>query len=290
MADSKVKGKKGDGPECPEIPPGRRYQILRMITYGLTLALILVVPGLKLIKFDIPAGVYYLWGEPAPTLRVIQAFLYFTLVTLLVVLWSTFPFGRMFCGWSCPGGQLARLSLWLNKGWGKRRPVSRHAISLVVGFLFALLGLNWFTHLGILWEVGAPGFTGAWIWAGILTLLFYVEAAFVGFFWCEKLCPYGWYLGIAAQKNRLRIGFVNIEESCGECAACAKACPVELDPRAPDFDASRCLTCGTCLDVCAKIFTKLEGTQPLNWAHRLPTDLDSGNSQPPPVDGVARSA
>ena len=263
---------------CSAVGAGHRYQILRFTTYGLTVLAMFLVPGLHLIKFDMPAGVSSLWGEPAPALRVIQVFLNFTLITLLVILGSTYPFGRMFCGWSCPGGQMARLSRWLRKGWGKRRPVSRQLIAGATGFLFALLALNWFTHLGILWEWGQPGFTGAWLWAGGLTALFYVEVAFVGFFWCEKLCPYGWYLGIMAQKNRLRIAFHNVGETCGECAACAKACPVELDPRAPDFEPDRCLTCGTCLDTCAAIFTKREGVQPLNWAHRFPGFAEAGGA------------
>jgi len=265
---------------CPTVGAGHRYQILRFTTYGVTILAMFLVPGLRLIKFDIPADTYYLWGEPARALQVIQAFLYFTLATLLVILWSTFPFGRMFCGWSCPGGQMARLSRWLRRGWGKRRPVSRHLIAVATGFGFALLALNWFTHLGILWERGQPGFVDAWLWTGALTAVFYGEVAFVGFFWCEKLCPYGWYLGIMAQKNRLRIAFHNVDEACGECAACAKACPVELDPRAADFEPDRCLTCGTCLDTCAAIFTVREGTQPLNWAHRFPADVSGERATP----------
>jgi hypothetical protein len=149
---------------CSAVGVGHRYQILRFTTYGLTVLAMFLVPGLHLIKFDVPAGVSYLWGEPAPALRVIQVFLYFTLITLLVILWSTYPFGRMFCGWSCPGGQMARLSRWLRKGWGKRRPFSRHLIAGGTGFLFALLALNWFTHLGILWEPDQPAFVDACSW------------------------------------------------------------------------------------------------------------------------------
>ena len=78
-----------------------------------------------------------------------------------------------------------------------------------------------------------------------------------------------------AQDNRLRIAFADPEEVCGGCAACAKACPVELDPRADDFPADKCLTCGTCLDTCDAIFARRDTTPPLGWAHRIEQHADN---------------
>jgi len=254
---------------CSVVRPGHRYQLLRALTYGLTLAAAVAIPALHWVKFDIPAGVYYLGGDPAPTLKVVKAFLLLGVGTALTILGSTYPLGRMFCGWSCPGGQLARLARWLHHGWGKRHRLLRHPLAAAVAFGGALICLNWFTHLSVLWETGQPGFVGAWRWAAGLTVLFYIEGLWLGFFWCERICPYGWYLGIMAQDNRLRIAFVDPEEVCGGCAACAKACPVELDPRAADFPADKCLTCGTCLDTCDAIFARRDGAPPLGWAHRM---------------------
>ena len=254
---------------CSVVPPGHRYQLLRGLTYGLSLAVAIAVPTLHWVKLDIPAGVYYLGGEPAPLLKVVRALFLVAAGSALTILGSTYPFGRMFCGWSCPGGQLARLARWLHHGWGKRHRILRHPLAATVAFGGALICLNWFTHLSVLWEVGQPGFIGAWWWAGGLTVLFYIEGLWLGFFWCERICPYGWYLGIMAQSNRLRIAFSDPDDVCGGCAACAKACPVELDPRADDFPADKCLTCGTCLDTCDAIFARRDGTPPLGWAHRI---------------------
>ncbi|RMF86231.1 MAG: 4Fe-4S binding protein [Nitrospirae bacterium] len=254
---------------CSVARPGHRYQALRALTYGVTLLVAIAIPTLHWVKLDIPGHTYYLWGEPVPVLRAVKAFMLLTVSVLLLVLGSTYPFGRMFCGWSCPGGQLARLARWLHHGWGRRHRLLRHPVALAVAFAFALIAVNWFTHLSVLWHPGEAGFAGAWGWTAGLTAVFYVEGLWLGFFWCERICPYGWYLGIMAQRNRLRVVFHDPEGLCGECAACAKACPVELDPRAPDFPAERCLTCGTCLDACDAIFARREGTPPLGWAHRL---------------------
>jgi len=62
----------------------------------------------------------------------------------------------------------------------------------------------------------------------------------------DKICP--------AHSCRALLTYSIIEEECKGCTLCAKACPVQAitgEPKKPHvLDYTRCIRCGSCLDVC----------------------------------------
>jgi ferredoxin-type protein NapF len=86
------------------------------------------------------------------------------------------------------------------------------------------------------------GLSVAWM-GGILALSLWRSRL-----WCRAVCPLGSLLGVLGQRAVLarRVG-----DSCVECGACEKVCPMGAIGRDPRHTSrSRCLICGRCGEVC----------------------------------------
>lgn len=193
--------------------------------------------------------------------------------------------GRLFCGYLCPFGffqdLLARIPT------PKRRvPPGLHRILSKVKYLVLVFPV---TLLPILladaYGNKTPVFCGQFcpqgtLQAGIplaildpgirhsLGPLFAQKAlillAIVGLalwiprFFCRYLCPLGAFLGLF---NPISLYRLRLDASaCTQCKACARACPVQVDP-SQDPNHRDCIRCHRCVEVCP------EGA----LAHDLPT-------------------
>jgi polyferredoxin len=172
---------------------------------------------------------------------------------------------KAFCGWICPVGTLSAGVEWLGTRflWRRRWPrVPRWLDLPLTSVKYLLLA---FFAWAILWQMPLPaleGFqlspynlaadakmmlffqdlsaTAAWILGGLVLLSLVVKNA-----WCRWGCPYGALLGLASFFSPLRI--VRDTESCNDCGACTRACPVDIpvqhraQVRSPE--CTGCLSC-----------------------------------------------
>jgi formate hydrogenlyase subunit 6/NADH:ubiquinone oxidoreductase subunit I len=99
------------------------------------------------------------------------------------------------------------------------------------------------------------GWTGAGFPAGLpyfaLSLvLLAILPLFLGRCFCDRLCPAGILLRLAAAEPvGLRLGVA--PEKCVSCGQCEKLCPTHcLDAKGKSLDHTRCVLCLDCLEVC----------------------------------------
>lgn len=181
--------------------------------------------------------------------------------------------GRWICGWLCPFGLIQEL---LYKIPAPRLRVPRrlrplrflkYAVLAVLVILLPLTLVNaygqgspWFCKLlcpaGTLTAAlplmaAAPALLDA---AGALFVLKMTLAALIVAgclmiprFFCRFLCPLGALYGLF---NRIALVRYRVDSGrCTHCGACARACPMDLDPlRNPN--GADCIRCGKCLDAC----------------------------------------
>jgi polyferredoxin len=69
-----------------------------------------------------------------------------------------------------------------------------------------------------------------------------------GRIWCNTFCPVGTVLGVLSRYSMFRIRF---NDSCNHCGACSSSCKAScIDSKKETVDASRCVTCFNCTEVC----------------------------------------
>jgi len=182
------------------------------------------------------------------------------LFTMFWGFWLLLPvpvllFGRVFCGWVCPGGfvhqslgKIAPFKLRIRNLFTRYAQTGQYIALLVCFFVFFYLeqpranvpiraggffgsvGLT-FEHAGTLWLVRS------FIIIGSLALGLLAANA-----WCRFLCPGG---GMIEAVKRLAIFNFYKTSECNACDICLGACEMGTRP-----GETNCTNCGDCLDVC----------------------------------------
>lgn len=181
-------------------------------------------------------------------------------------------FGRAICGFLCPFGfvqeLLYKIPVPKKKLW-KGFTYVKYALLIIFVFLMPVFITNiigmgqpafceyicpvgtleggiplLLTHAELRQTIGSLFI----LKAGIL-LVTVIGCLMVSRFFCKVMCPLGAFYGLL---NKVSLYHMEINrESCIECKACMKSCPMDVDllknPR-----SAECIRCGHCASVCPK--------------------------------------
>ncbi len=190
------------------------------------------------------------------------------LTILLAAIATAFLARKAFCAWVCPVGTVSRALEWLGRRtlWRRRWPAVPRWLDLPLAAVKYLL-LAFFVRTVLSMPVEAVqeflhapynrvadaklllffrdlGTTGA----AVLTTLALLSLV-VKHFWCRYLCPYGALLGLASFLSPLSVR--RDPETCNDCRACTRACPVEIPVHARLRVLSpECTGCMSCVAAC----------------------------------------
>lgn len=180
---------------------------------------------------------------------------------LLIPLSAVF-FGRVFCGWACPGGLI-------NQVFSKPAPVKlriRNTLTQITPY-FKYLGIAIALWVWLVWgqpREAVPIRVGGFFSSVMLTfehanLIFLIRTFFVlGFLvlglllanaWCRFACPFGGVLEVSKFFSLFKI-YKN--EDCNDCDKCLKICEMGTRP-----GESNCTNCCDCLYVCPQDAIKI---------------------------------
>jgi polyferredoxin len=190
------------------------------------------------------------------------------LTVLLAAITTAFLARKAFCSWVCPVGALSRALEWLGQKtlWRRRWPAVPRFVDLPLAAVkYALLGFFAWSIVRMPLE-GVEAFLRSPynVSADAKMLLFFEDPSatallFLGalaalslvvkHFWCRYLCPYGALLGIASLFSPLSVR--RDPETCNDCRACTRACPVEIPVHARlRVLSSECTGCMSCVAAC----------------------------------------
>lgn len=191
-----------------------------------------------------------------------QLFFPWLALAALIAICLVILFGRVFCGWICPGR-------WIfNHGPAKSpAPATWRKRSLIQGGIVGgVIGVAWIFHrpvfcilcpAGVLSRGAIAAGTGgslvpAFGWLGALTGIEWAS----GRSWCRDLCPLGAAISWLSSLNPF-LKFRANPQRCQPCRICTRACPEGLN-LSQDIDFSTCTKCFACQSACPRNAVELK--------------------------------
>lgn len=203
---------------------------------------------------------YWVLTGHVPAMHPAAMFLLMTFVAI------AFLFRKAFCSWLCPVGTISEYL------WRAGRKVFGRNFRMWRGLDISLRGLKYLLLGFFVWAVTSmsPQSIGAFMRSdygviadvkmlnffrflgetgGIVIAVLVIGSMLIQNFWCRYLCPYGALLGMASLLSPLRIR--RNQESCIDCAKCAKACPSALPvDKLITIKSAECTGCLECVAAC----------------------------------------
>ena len=242
---------------------------LRKRAHLICFLIFLVLPFANVVRFDIPRQRFYffgyeLWINEFGIIFFALMFLMFLIVVAAVV------FGRVYCGYLCPQMIFSEASAALERRlrrWLKPRELAARAATYAVlalaSVFLAFVFIAYFVEprdllrrLATLDIHTAAGISGA-----VVTLVTFLDFAFVRLHFCTTVCPYGYLQGMLSDSNTLLVRYSDPKQDCIECTKCVRDCPMDIDIRTSPFQIE-CVHCGECIDSCEAILARLKKPKP----------------------------
>lgn len=175
--------------------------------------------------------------------------------TWLIVPLSVILFGRVFCGWACPGGlvtqligKLAILKVRVKNVFNIIAPWGKYlGLALALYLWLAMDNPRWAVpiRVGAFWNSITLTFEHAnnyWRIRTLFVLGFLAAGLVLSNVWCRYACPTG---GLLEVFKRFSLFMVFKTDGCKDCNTCRKVC--EMGTRPQELN---CTNCGDCLKIC----------------------------------------
>ncbi|WP_153160611.1 4Fe-4S binding protein [Zoogloea sp. 1C4] len=276
-------------------PDGGRQRLRRWAQAGF-FVLFVLAPVFNLLRYDLVAGHAWLLGFEwhagledfsagridalGAVGRVIGRVLLPILVAGGVLIWVSWKWGRLYCGWLCPHFSVVETinaymrratgkpSVWESRQLPPREPDGRPVrydsrwwfitVPLAVGFAF-VWAVVLLTYLLPPFQVYGHLLAGTptrnefiFITAG--TVVLSAEFLFARHLFCRYACAVGMFQSLAWMGNReaMVVGFERDRAAdCASCySACDHVCPMRLKPRNIKRTMFTCTQCAQCVSAC----------------------------------------
>lgn len=266
-------------------------------------------PVLDIFRLDLTLGHFIVLGQPwtlglsaladspplALFLNLVGRVFLPVLAVVGLVLWLSWRYGRIYCGWLCPHfavveslNQLlirasGKPSLWEKKALPSRQADGRERVlnrwyylpfaGAIVGFA-ALWALTLLSYLLPPFELYFNLWHGQLtrnqaLFLSVATVIFSLEFLLARHWFCRFGCAVGVFQSLAWMGNSKAVVVQFDKTRAKSCAACNKACendcPMRLKPRAAKRHKFSCTQCQQCIVACQQVQQQRQQPSLLSW-------------------------
>ena len=268
----------------PPLPPVEHlYRPSRKRIHLVCFLVFVLLPFTNLMRVDIPKERFYFAGFEL-WINEFAIIFFATMLLMFLVAASAIVYGRIYCSYACPQMIFSEASQeterWIRNRvrklfprWpaGRREAVAQtlfYAVLLVASTFVAFVFTAYFvaprdlaTRLLHFDLVTAGGITGASV-----TLLTFLDFAFVKQKFCTTVCPYGYLQGMLQDRNTLLVVYQDPDKACIECKKCVTVCEMGIDIRESPYQIE-CVHCGDCIDACEDVLRRVGHPGLIHYAY-----------------------
>ncbi|MDX2478653.1 MAG: 4Fe-4S binding protein [Gammaproteobacteria bacterium] len=208
--------------------------------------------------------------------------------------WTSWKYGRLYCGWLCPHFSVVetinalmrkasgKLSIWDKKksthqADGKQIEVNNQYWILVV---IAVLGFSFLWAVSLLTYLLPPKeiyynllhfslTRNQLLFIGVATLLLSIEFTFARHLFCRFGCAVGVFQSLVWMGNKRAMVVSFDRGNASQCQGCHNVCdeicPMRLKPRSIKRSMFTCTECGQCLTACEQVQERKSMPAILTW-------------------------
>jgi len=249
---------------------------LRKRVHLICFLIFVALPFFNVMRFDIPRQRFYFIGYELWINEF--AIIFFALMFLMfIIIAASVVFGRVYCGYLCPQMIFSEASIAVQKKlrrWLKPHEhlaaAAFYGVLAVASVFLSFIFISYFVEprdlarrLLSLDIRTAGGISGASV-----TLLTFLDFAFVRLRFCTTACPYGYLQGMLGDGSTLLVQYSEASGKCIQCMKCVRDCPMDIDIRISPFQIE-CVHCGECIDSCDTILARLKRPGLIRYAWGL---------------------
>src|SRR6266567_154022 len=253
--------------------PGTRYYRVRKTVQSICFVIFILLPLTDAMRIDITRQRFYFFGAELWISEFSIVFLTIMFLWILVAAMAMI-YGRFYCGYLCPQMIFSETATWIEKsitrtvnrklsglGDAARKLTARSVFYIVLlpaSVFVTFVFVSFFIPPADLFERlfrfdirTSGGVVGASV-----TLLTFVDFAFLRQRFCTVICPYGYLQNMLADRHTLLVHFHDPNKQCIQCEKCVRACPMGIDIRRGAHQLE-CTHCAECVDACSAVLGRL---------------------------------
>ncbi len=270
--------------------PGTRFHRVRKTIQAVCVTIFILLPLFDVMRVDLVRQRFYFFGAELWISEFSIVFLTMMFLWVFVAAMAMI-YGRFWCGYLCPQMIFSeaantiekRIARMVNRKLTDLSPPARRLLTLGPLYLILLPASVFFSFVFVSFFIPPVDLfhrllsfdirTAGGIVGASVTLLTFLDFAFLRQGFCTAICPYGYLQNMLADSHTLQVFFQDANGQCIHCDKCVRACPMGIDIRKSSHQLE-CTHCAECIDACSGVLGRMGRQTLIHYAWG-----DAGRSQ-----------
>ena len=262
--------------------PGTKFHRVRKTIQGICVTIFILLPLFDIMRVDLVRQRFYFFGAELWISEFSILFLAMMFLWILVAAMAMI-YGRFYCGYLCPQMIFSeaantvekRVTRMVNRKLSDLSPRVRKFLTLGLLYLILLPASVFVSFVFVSFFIPPADLfhrllsfdirTAGGIVGASVTLLTFLDFAFLRQGFCTAICPYGYLQNMLADSHTLQVFFQDADGKCIHCEKCVRACPMGIDIRKSSHQLE-CTHCAECIDACSGVLGRMGRESLIHYA------------------------
>lgn len=262
--------------------PGTKFHRVRKTIQSICVTIFILLPLFDIMRVDLVRQRFYFFGAELWISEF--SIVFFTMMFLwILVAAMAMIYGRFYCGYLCPQMIFSeaantiekRVTRMVNRKLASLSLRASRALTLALLYLILLPASVFFSFVFVSFFIPPADLfhrllsfdirTAGSLFGVSVTLLTFLDFAFLRQHFCTAICPYGYLQNMLADSHTLQVFFQDESGKCIHCDKCVRACPMGIDIRKSAHQLE-CTHCAECIDACSDVLGRMGRQSLIHYA------------------------